>query len=107
MVRTFPSILGLNPETNIEPKLAWLRENVDLDEGLVLGLVKVCVPMWWDPPAGPSFYFPPVGALSFGCTLFFLPGVSHGARISRLACVFDAGKYHAGAIYFCPRAGCT
>lgn len=42
MVRTFPPILGLNPEKNIEPKLAWLRENVDLDEELVLGLVKVC-----------------------------------------------------------------
>lgn len=41
MVRTFPSILGLNPEKNIEPKLAWLMENIDLDEELVLGLVKV------------------------------------------------------------------
>lgn len=41
MVRTFPSILGLSPEKNIEPKLTWLRENLGLTEELVLVLVKV------------------------------------------------------------------
>lgn len=41
MVRTFPSILGLSPEKNIQPKLAWLRENLDLDEEVLLALVKV------------------------------------------------------------------
>ncbi len=43
MVRTFPSILGLNPEKNIETKMAWLRETLDLDEDGVIGLVKVYV----------------------------------------------------------------
>lgn len=43
MVRTFPSILGLSTENNIEPKLAWLRENLDLDEEVLLVLVKVTI----------------------------------------------------------------
>lgn len=42
MVRGLPHVLGLNPEKNIEPKLAWLKENLDLDEERVLRLVKVC-----------------------------------------------------------------
>lgn len=46
MVRTFPSLLGLNPDTNLEPKLAWLKENVHLDEELVLRLVKACMFLW-------------------------------------------------------------
>lgn len=42
MVMCYPYILGLDPEKNMEPKLAWLKENLGLDDETVLGLVKVC-----------------------------------------------------------------
>lgn len=43
MVRIFPPVLGLSPEKNLEPKLTWLRKNLDLDEEHVLVLIKVGV----------------------------------------------------------------
>lgn len=41
MVRAFPPVLGLSPERNIEPKLAWLKEELDLDEGLLVSFIRV------------------------------------------------------------------
>lgn len=43
MVRGYPAFRRMNPEKNIELKLAWLMENLDLDEEQLLGVVKVCL----------------------------------------------------------------
>lgn len=42
MVRCCPYILGLDPEKNMEPKLAWLKDNLDLDDEMLVDLIKVC-----------------------------------------------------------------
>lgn len=41
MVRTFPQILGLSPKDNMDPKIAWLKDALDVDDERVLVLVKV------------------------------------------------------------------
>lgn len=42
MVQRTPYILGLDPERNMEPKLAWLKKIFVLDEEIAVRFAKVC-----------------------------------------------------------------
>lgn len=46
LIKRFPNILGLSPEVNLEKKLTWLKENLQLSEAQVISMVTVSLPLW-------------------------------------------------------------
>lgn len=41
LIKRFPNILGLSPETNLERKLTWLKDELQLSEQQVVAIATV------------------------------------------------------------------